>query len=42
MGKLSKTSRPYKPGDPIYWTTYNYAGLGRTLSVVAPDGASTG
>jgi len=41
MGKLSKTSRPYKPGDPIYWTTYNYDGLGRTLSVVAPDGAST-
>jgi YD repeat-containing protein len=41
MGKLSKTSRPYKPGDPIYWTTYNYDGVGRTLSVVAPDGAST-
>jgi len=41
MGKLSKTSRPYKPGDPLYWTTYTYDGLGRTLSVVAPDGAST-
>jgi YD repeat-containing protein len=40
-GKLKRVSRPYAPGDPVYWTTYTYDGLGRTLSVVAPDGAST-
>jgi YD repeat-containing protein len=38
---LWKQSRPYKPGDPPYWTTYTYDGLGRTLTVLAPDGAST-
>jgi hypothetical protein len=41
LGKLSKQSRPYKPGDPTYWTAYTYDGLGRMLSVLAPDGGST-
>jgi RHS Repeat len=41
LGKLWKQSRHYKPGDPTYWTVYTYDGLGRTTSVLAPDGAST-
>ena len=32
---------PYAPGGTEYWTTYTYDGLGRTLSVQKPDGAST-
>ena len=42
LGKVKRVSQPYAPGGPVYWTTYNYDGLGRLLSVVAPDGASTG
>ncbi len=42
IGKLYRTSRPYAPGASTkYWTTYTYDALGRTVSVVAPDGAST-
>ncbi len=42
IGKLSRTSRPYAPGATTkYWTTYTYDQLGRTVSVVAPDAAST-
>ena len=36
-----KTSQPYASGDTVYWTTYTYDGIGRTLSVQQPDGAST-
>ena len=36
MGKLSQQSRPYKPGDPVYWTIYSYDGLGRTVAVFGP------
>ena len=39
--RRGQQSMPYKPGDPVYWTVYTYDGLGRTLSVRAPDGAST-
>ena len=42
IGKVKRVSQAYAPGGPVYWTTYNYDGLGRLLSVVAPDGASTG
>ncbi len=41
MGKLMKQSMPYAQGGTPVWTVYNYDGLGRTTSVVSPDGAST-
>jgi hypothetical protein len=42
VGKMKRTSQPYAPGaQTIYWTTYTYDGLGRTVSTVAPDGATT-
>ena len=40
IGKMTKVSQPYAPGSTVYWTTYTYDGLGRTVSVLAPDGAS--
>jgi YD repeat-containing protein len=39
-GKMVRTSQPYKPGDPIYWISYTYDGLGRTIQVTAADNAS--
>src|ERR1700738_5021026 len=41
LGKISKQSQPYAPGGTVYWTTYTYDGLGRTLTAVAPDGSQT-
>lgn len=41
IGKLKQVSQPYAPGGAVYWTTYNYDALGRTVSVVSPDGTST-
>jgi len=41
LGKMSAVSQPYGPGTTVYWTTYTYDGSGRTLTVTAPDGAST-
>jgi YD repeat-containing protein len=42
LGKLWKVSQPYSPGgSATAWTVYSYDGIGRTLSVVQPDGAST-
>lgn len=40
IGKVRRVSQPYLTGTPV-WTTYNYDGLGRTVSVQAADGAST-
>jgi len=39
MGKVTAVSQPYKPGDPVYWTTYAYDAIGRTTAVTAPDGS---
>jgi len=41
LGKVQKVSQPYAPGGTVYWTVYTYDGMGRTVSVVSPDGAST-
>ena len=41
MGKLSQKSMPHALNATAYWTVYTYDGLGRTLSVRAPDGVST-
>jgi YD repeat-containing protein len=38
---VTQVSQPYVPGNTVYWTKYTYDGLGRTLRVLAPDGAST-
>jgi YD repeat-containing protein len=41
LGKMSAVSMPYAPGATPVWTTYTHDGSGRTLTVTAPDGAST-
>ena len=41
LGKLKSTSFPHAAGAGAVWTTNTYDGIGRTLSVQAPDGAST-
>ena len=40
LGKVKRVSLPYAPGGTLYWTTYTYDSLGRTLSVALPN--STG
>lgn len=41
LGKVTAVSQPRVPGGTAYWTQYTYDGLGRTVSMLAPDGAST-
>jgi RHS repeat-associated protein len=42
LGKIQKVSQPYAAqGTPSAWTVYAYDGLGRTLTVQQPDGASS-
>jgi RHS repeat-associated protein len=41
LGKMKKVSQPYASGASVYWTTYTYDAVGRTISVQMPDGAST-
>ena len=31
-GKMIRQSQPYAPGAPVYWTTYTYDGMGRTVT----------
>jgi YD repeat-containing protein len=41
LGKVQKVSAPYPSGQSATnWTVYSYDGIGRTLSVTQPDGAS--
>ncbi len=40
LGKIQEVSQPYAPGGTPVWTVYTYDGLGRTVSVLQPDGAS--
>lgn len=37
LGKVKRVSQPYVPGATIYWTTYTYDSLGRTVSVPHPN-----
>jgi RHS repeat-associated protein len=37
LGKLSKVSQPYAPGQSDYWTTYTYDASGRTTSIALQD-----
>ena len=39
MGRVFKTSNPYRPPEPVLWTITAYDGLGRVLSVMTPDNA---
>ncbi len=39
-GKMVAQSQPYAPGASVYWTSYTYDGLGRTIQVTAADNAS--
>ncbi|MGH9631655.1 MAG: RHS repeat domain-containing protein, partial [Bryobacteraceae bacterium] len=41
MGRVKRVSLPHAPGAPVFWTTYNYDGLGRTTSVSHPDTSGT-
>jgi YD repeat-containing protein len=41
LGKVKRVSKPYAPGGTVYWTTYTYDGLGRTVTVVEVDSGST-
>jgi len=41
MGKLMQQAMPHVVGGTPAWTTYTYDGIGRTLTVLSPDGAST-
>jgi YD repeat-containing protein len=41
LGKMVKQAMPHAVGVTPVWTTYTYDGIGRTLSVQLPDGAST-
>lgn len=41
MGKVSQGSQPYAPGGTVYWTTYSYDALGRTVKTALPDGSTT-
>jgi YD repeat-containing protein len=41
LGKVKRVSQPYAPGGTVYWTTYTYDALGRTVSVALPGGTGT-
>ena len=41
LGKVKRVSQPHAPGAAAKWTVYTYDGLGRTLTVTAPDGSVT-
>jgi YD repeat-containing protein len=41
MGRLKRTSNPYRSGETIEWTTTQYDALGRIIQVTQPGGAVT-
>ena len=40
-GRPYQVSNPYRPGDPVLWTTTTYDSLNRMLNVTGPDGGAT-
>ena len=40
MGRVEKSTNPYRSGETVQWTTPTYDDLGRIISVVSPDGSS--
>jgi RHS repeat-associated protein len=40
VGRTSRTSAPYRPGEPVVWGTMTADPLGRMLTMVAPDGST--
>jgi YD repeat-containing protein len=41
MLKLKQRAMPHAPGTGAIYTAYTYDGIGRTVSTLAPDGATT-
>ncbi len=41
LGKVKRVSQPYAPGGTVYWTTYTYDGIGRTVSVAHAGNSGT-
>jgi YD repeat-containing protein len=41
LGKVKQVSLPHAPGATVYWTTYAYDALGRTVTVTSADGSVT-
>jgi len=41
LGKVKEVSLPHAPGATVYWTTYTYDALGRTVTVTKTDGSAT-
>jgi RHS repeat-associated protein len=39
MGRVKRTTNPYRSGDTIYWTANTYDDLGRVTAVTTPDNA---
>lgn len=40
IGKVKQQAMPHAPGGAVNWITYNYDALGRTVSLVQPDGST--
>ena len=42
LGKVWRVTQPFTPSATVvYWTSYTYDELGRTVSVIQPNGAGT-
>ena len=41
IGKMNQTSMPHAPNATVYWKTYTYDGIGRTISAIEVDGSHT-
>lgn len=39
LGRVRRQTKPYRNGEPVYWTEVEYDALGRTTKVIEPDGS---